>query len=80
MNIHCNYFRPQSSSSAATPIASALVSVLAGFMSVALLFKVSAVLCIVVFALMGVARVRLSNEEEEESKDSTEKLPADTVA
>lgn len=63
------------SSSAATPIASALVSVLAGFMPVALLFKVSAVLCIVVFALMGVARVRLSNEEEEESKDGTDKLP-----
>lgn len=62
------------SSSAATPIASAIVSVIAGFLPVALLFKVSAVFCMIIFALMGITHVSFSNEEEED-KDGPEKLP-----
>ncbi|MCR4902619.1 MAG: MFS transporter [Butyrivibrio sp.] len=60
------------SSSAATPIASALVSIIAGFMPVALLFKVSAVFCVIVFAVIGVARVRFSSTDDEEN---LEKVP-----
>ncbi|WP_051226868.1 MFS transporter [Butyrivibrio sp. MC2013] len=59
------------SSSAATPIASAVVSVMAGFLPVAVLFRVSAAVCIIVFVLMGIAKIRLSNED---AGDNTGKM------
>ena len=61
------------SSSAATPIASGIVSVIAGFMPVSVLFKISAVVCVLIFMIMGITRVRLSNDAGEDSiEDSNE--------
>ena len=55
------------------PAGSAFVSAIAGFLPVAFLFKISAVLCVIAFALMGIMRVRFSNDEEE-IKNHAEKL------
>ena len=57
-----------STSSAATPIVSALVSLLARFIPVTTLFIISSSICVIIFAFMGIAKVKFSEDEEKIEK------------
>jgi MFS family permease len=57
-----------STSSAATPIVSALVSLLAKFIPVTTLFIISSSICVIIFAFMGIAKVKFSEDEEKIEK------------
>ncbi|WP_051233812.1 MFS transporter [Butyrivibrio sp. NC3005] len=55
-------------SSAATPLTSGLVSLMAKFIPVTTLFIISSSICIVIFAFMGIAKVKFSEDEEKIEK------------